>query len=37
VIPFLRVIFQNDPKMRENLAKWLGLDEEMVAFLSSKK
>jgi len=37
VIPFLRVIFQNDPKMREGLAKWLGLDEEMVNFLSGKK
>jgi len=37
VIPFLHVIFQNDPKMKENLAKWLGLDEEMVNFLSSKK
>jgi len=37
VIPFLRVIFQNDPKMGANLARWLGLDEDMVNFLSSKK
>jgi len=37
VIPFLRVIFQNDPKMRDGLARWFGLDEEMVNFLSSEE
>ena len=37
VIPFLRVIFQNNPEMKEKLAKWLGLDEDMVNFLSSEK
>jgi len=37
VIPFLHVIFQNNPEMKEKLAKWLGLDEDMVNFLSSEK
>jgi len=37
VIPFLHVIFQNNPKMGANLAKWLDLDEDMISFLSGKK
>jgi len=37
VIPFLRVIFQNNPKMGFSLAKWLDLDEDMINFLSGEK
>jgi len=37
VIPFLRVIFQNNPKMGVSLAKWFDLDEDMINFLSSEK
>jgi len=37
VIPFLRVIFQNNPKMGVSLAKWLDLDEDMINFLSGEK
>ena len=36
VIPFLRVIFQNDPEMRKGLARWFGLDEEMVNYIMGK-
>ena len=37
VIPFLRVIFQNNPEMGASLAKWLGLDEEMMNFIASMR
>ena len=37
VIPFLRIIFQNDPEMRKGLARWFGLDEEMVNYIMGKK
>ena len=37
VIPFLKVIFQNDPKMKDGLARWFGLNEDMVKFLSGEK
>jgi len=37
VIPFLRVIFQNNPEMGASLARWLDLDEDMINFLSGKK
>jgi len=37
VIPFLHVIFQNNPEMGTNLAKWLGLDDNMISFLTGKK
>jgi len=37
VIPFLRVIFQNDPKIGLGIARWLGLDEDMITFLSEKR
>jgi replication factor C large subunit len=33
VIPYLRIIFKNDPEMAAGLAKWLVLDEEMVGYL----
>jgi len=37
VIPFLKVIFQNDPEMKKGLARWFGLNEDMVRFLSGEK
>ena len=35
VIPYLRVIFQNNPEMAAGLAEWLGLDEEAIKFLTA--
>ncbi|KYH41563.1 MAG: replication protein C [Candidatus Bathyarchaeota archaeon B63] len=35
VIPFLRVIMQNNPEMGMGIARWLGLDDEMIAYLKS--
>jgi len=37
VIPYLRVIFQNNAEMKNGLAKWLDLDEDMVNHISEKK
>ena len=37
VIPYLRVIFQNNAEMKAGLARWLDLDEDMVEYLASKK
>jgi len=36
VIPYLKIIFENDPKMSAGLAKWLDLDEEMTKYLQGK-
>jgi len=36
ILPYLRVIFQNNDEMKDGLARWLDLDEEMVNYLSSK-
>lgn len=36
VIPFLRVILENDPRMGAGIARWLGLDEDMIAYLTGK-
>ena len=36
VIPFLRLIFQINPEMRKGLARWLGLNEEMVNYIIGK-
>lgn len=33
VVPYLRIIFKNDPEMAAGLAKWLVLNEEMVGYL----
>ena len=35
VIPYLRVIFQNNPEMAAGLARWLDLDEEAIKFLTA--
>ena len=37
VIPYLRVIFQNNAEMKAGLSRWLDLDESMVEYLTSKK
>ena len=37
VIPYLRVIFENNAEMRAGLSRWLDLDEDMVEYLSSKR
>jgi hypothetical protein len=31
--PYLEIIFKNDVNMAAGLAKWLDLDQEMVAYL----
>jgi hypothetical protein len=37
VLPYLRIIFKNDADMATGLAKWLGLDAEMVEYLIGSK
>ena len=37
IIPYLRVIFQNNPEMAAGIARWLGLDEEAINFLAANK
>ncbi len=37
VMPYLRFIFQNNPEMAAGLARWLGLDEEAITFLTADK
>jgi replication factor C large subunit len=37
VIPYLRVMFQNNVEMASGIAKWLDLDEEMIKYLSGEK
>jgi replication factor C large subunit len=33
VLPYLRIIFQNNPKMGEKIARWLNLTDKMVAYI----
>ncbi|RLF23475.1 MAG: replication factor C large subunit, partial [Thermoprotei archaeon] len=33
VLPFLRVIFEGNPKMAAGIAKWLDLSEDMIRFI----
>ncbi|MEM2028706.1 MAG: replication factor C large subunit [Candidatus Bathyarchaeia archaeon] len=35
VLPYLRIILQNNPKIGKRIAKWLNLSEEMVSYISS--
>ena len=35
VIPYLRIIFRNNPEMAAGIANWLGLGEEEVRFLTA--
>jgi len=34
VVPYLRVILQNNKKMKTGIARWFDLDEDMMAYLS---
>ncbi|MFQ6095489.1 MAG: replication factor C large subunit [Candidatus Bathyarchaeia archaeon] len=36
VLPYIRIIFENNPEMAAGLAKWLNLDEDMVEYLTKK-
>jgi len=36
VLPYLRVIFENDAETAAGLARWLDLDEDMVEYLTGK-
>lgn len=35
-IPYMRIIFENNPEMASGLARWLDLDEDMISFLAGK-
>jgi replication factor C large subunit len=37
ILPYVRIIFKNDPKMAAGLAKWLDLDQEMVEYLAGEE
>jgi len=37
VLPYLKVIFENNAEMASGLAKWLELDKEMVEYLAENK
>jgi replication factor C large subunit len=37
VMPYLKIIFQNNPEMAAGLANWLELDEDMIEYLADKK
>ena len=34
VLPYIRIMFQTNPKMAKGIAKWLNLSNEMVAYVS---
>jgi hypothetical protein len=36
-LPYLRIIFKNNAAMAAGIAKWLGLDAEMVEYLVGSK
>lgn len=37
VLPYLRIIFENDPEKAKKIAKWLNLDDEMITYISGKE
>jgi len=37
ILPYLRIIFENDAKMATGLVKWLDLDEGMIEYLAGAK
>jgi replication factor C large subunit len=37
VLPYLRIIFENNAEMAASLAKWLDLDETMITYLATTK
>ncbi|MGQ9460881.1 MAG: replication factor C large subunit [Candidatus Bathyarchaeaceae archaeon] len=36
ILPYIRIIFENNPEMAAGIAKWLDLDETMVDYLAGK-
>jgi replication factor C large subunit len=37
ILPYLGIIFKNDPKMAAGLAKWLDLDSEMIGYIAGSE
>jgi hypothetical protein len=37
ILPYLRIIFENNREMAEGLAEWLDLDTEMTEYFTGKK
>jgi replication factor C large subunit len=37
ILPYLKIIFKNNPNMAAGIAKWLDLDVEMVEYLAESK
>lgn len=37
VLPYLKIIFQNNPEMAAGLSNWLELDDEMIGYLAGNK
>ena len=37
ILPYIRIIFENNPEMRAGIAKWLDLDDAMVEYLVHTK
>ncbi|HDQ05494.1 MAG TPA: replication factor C large subunit [Candidatus Bathyarchaeota archaeon] len=37
VLPYLKIIFENNPEMAVGLSDWLDLDEEMIEYLAGNK
>jgi replication factor C large subunit len=37
VLPYLEIIFENNPEMAARLSKWLDLDEDMIKYLAGNK
>ncbi len=37
VLPYLKIIFENNPDMAAELSKWLDLDEDMIKYLAGNK
>jgi replication factor C large subunit len=37
ILPYLKIIFTNNPKMAAGIAKWLDLNDEMVEYLAESK
>ncbi|MBS7607161.1 MAG: replication factor C large subunit [Candidatus Bathyarchaeia archaeon] len=37
VLPYLRIIFQNNPKMGRGIAKWLDLNDEMITYITESE
>jgi replication factor C large subunit len=37
VLPYLKIIFENNPEMAAGLSKWLDLDEDMIEYLAGNK